>query len=32
VRLRAIFLPPSLTARAGFGVRSRDDDAPDPAG
>ena len=32
VRLRAIFLPPSLTARAGFGMRSRDDDAPDPAG
>jgi transglutaminase-like putative cysteine protease len=32
IRLRAIFLPPSLTARAGFGVRSRDDDAPDLAG
>jgi transglutaminase-like putative cysteine protease len=30
VRLRAIFLPPSLTARAGFGPRPRDDD--DPAG
>jgi transglutaminase-like putative cysteine protease len=25
VRLRAIFLPPSLMARAGFGVRARDD-------
>jgi transglutaminase-like putative cysteine protease len=26
VRVRAIFLPPSLVARAGFGVRARDDD------